>query len=122
MQFVLDFILNYIFIYVRCEVTDLMGHKLSHIVDEDQCADEPKPSRTQPCHMACEGECVVSDWSEWTSCDQVSLVCRSYWLATIKMVLLLIYQLHRRKFVCKYVHLTGRLSGWGTLGMSHKIS
>ncbi|KAL5011039.1 hypothetical protein ScPMuIL_013344 [Solemya velum] len=54
---------------VRCEAVDLMGYR-SRVVDDFQCADEPPPSRSQPCHMACEGECVVSHWSEWTACDQ----------------------------------------------------
>ena len=53
-------------IYGRCEeVGEEMG------ADEFNCQLEPRPPVRRPCYSPCVGECVVSEWTEWSRCKQV---------------------------------------------------
>ncbi|CAG5115297.1 unnamed protein product, partial [Candidula unifasciata] len=39
-------------------------------VDETFCNSQNKPQTVKPCSLPCPGECVLSEWSDWTTCTQ----------------------------------------------------
>ena len=43
------------------------------VVEDLICDPANKPSNERPCRVACPGECVVSSWSTWTTCNQVNI-------------------------------------------------
>lgn len=40
-------------------------------VDEELCDKLTKPKDINYCHVPCTGQCVVTEWSPWTTCPQV---------------------------------------------------
>lgn len=55
---------------VNCVTVNINGDTTG-ITSEENCAGQVKPHDEQPCRLACVGECVMSDWSEWTECPRV---------------------------------------------------
>ena len=40
-------------------------------VPDDHCLKEaPKPTSKDPCNVPCEGDCVMSQWGQWTKCSK----------------------------------------------------
>lgn len=56
---------------VNCVIVNVNGDTTG-ITTEDNCAGQVKPHSEQQCRLACVGECVMSDWTEWTECPRVS--------------------------------------------------
>ncbi|XP_061179700.1 thrombospondin type-1 domain-containing protein 7A-like [Saccostrea echinata] len=57
---------------VHCVTINVNGDTTG-ITTEENCAGQVKPHSEQPCRMACIGECVMSDWTEWTDCPRPCL-------------------------------------------------
>ena len=58
------------YIHCRCEVETANGYT-NQAVDEIMCTRSLKPHDKQACYAPCVGECVVSEWSNWSRCKQV---------------------------------------------------
>lgn len=43
------------------------------VVDDAVCDSNARPPAEQSCKIACPGECVVSAWSPWSACHDVSV-------------------------------------------------
>lgn len=69
---------------VNCVIVNVNGDTTG-ITTEDNCAGQVKPHSEQQCRLACVGECVMSDWTEWTECPRVS---PSYEACCIKLIIL----------------------------------
>ncbi|XP_052804646.1 thrombospondin type-1 domain-containing protein 7A-like [Mya arenaria] len=55
---------------VRCEEHSDIGFTGDEPVDEFMCIDQYRPPIRRPCYSPCVGECVVTEWSEWSMCKQ----------------------------------------------------
>ncbi|KAL4229485.1 Thrombospondin type 1 repeat-containing protein [Mactra antiquata] len=54
---------------VRCELFTIDGNT-NEPLDDHNCISYLKPTERRQCYSPCEGECVVSEWSDWTRCKQ----------------------------------------------------
>lgn len=65
----------------RCHVVlpTSTGDYFYNATSPDHCRHLAKPSEhSSNCRSPCAGECVVSHWSEWSSCAQVTIATRQH--------------------------------------------
>ncbi|BFZ22563.1 hypothetical protein BsWGS_25602 [Bradybaena similaris] len=53
---------------VRCVSVSGEGSEMT--VDETFCSYDDLPQAVKPCSLPCPGDCVMSEWSDWTLCRQ----------------------------------------------------
>ena len=57
------------FLFFRC--VEKTSHGLEMDLPSHYCDPEAKPSFQRDCRIHCPGECVHSEWTEWSSCHSV---------------------------------------------------
>ena len=57
----------------RCISVGSKGSELP--AGESYCDPSLRPQAVKECLLPCPSECVLSEWSEWTRCREVSLTC-----------------------------------------------
>lgn len=57
--------------FFRCETFSGDGINVDRDLDDTMCMHEFKPIDHRRCFSPCVGECVVSEWTPWSRCQQV---------------------------------------------------
>ncbi|KAJ8307033.1 hypothetical protein KUTeg_015117 [Tegillarca granosa] len=65
-----DYLWN-VYDWSMCHMVNANGHTTGTASDHF-CSRQDRPPNTRTCYMPCLGECVVSEWTEWTVCQQLS--------------------------------------------------
>ncbi|XP_033731850.1 thrombospondin type-1 domain-containing protein 7A-like isoform X2 [Pecten maximus] len=55
--------------HVSCNAVNING-VMTERVDDGNCAGLPEPRSTRSCYLPCPGDCVLSEWTEWSQCQQ----------------------------------------------------
>lgn len=55
--------------FTKCTVFCSYMYATQRQVPHDLC-DGPRPIRSEPCYIPCSDDCVLSDWSSWSSCSE----------------------------------------------------
>lgn len=58
-------------ILISCLKIDAGGFTTN--VSSELCPQESKPEARRPCTKPCDGQCVVSEWTEWLGCPRVRI-------------------------------------------------
>lgn len=67
------FFIAILMIFILIKVLIILCWLLSFLgedVADDFCADSPSPSKTTTCEVPCGMDCVMTEWSQWSSCSQ----------------------------------------------------
>ena len=43
-------------------------------LDESYCDSVSKPADINYCNVPCPGQCVLTEWSDWSKCDRVCVL------------------------------------------------
>lgn len=75
---IFQYLFNFQFTFVhRCIEVATGG-----VVADALCDPILQPADLNSCHLPCPGECVVSQWSEWSQCSQV-IISYTYYFHNI---------------------------------------
>lgn len=66
-----------------------MDTRSDSAVDDEFCDWTTQPVDINACHVACPGDCVLSAWSEWSTCPKVHILLFPSELARLYAVCLI---------------------------------
>ena len=76
-------------------------------VPSQYCDPVEKPIEEDTCHLFCSNECVLSEWSPWTSCKHVVSTVITNEIECTIITIVSIQKLHRYTFLSYFsVYLT----------------